>query len=620
MREPPKFVNFFSSRAAINVAYAPRQVELVRLGNPTAHPGNLTLQRPDRRAIVAPGSNYVPPRVWRFYLKLSAWATVTLAAILFPGPSMAQSQTETLDAPNPLPAVVLHNSAFDALHPSSSASDSNLSFESKPNRFELPSPNPEKNDFYAEIDTSPAQGIHIDLAPVLRRMDRPGDDPATAANERYHWKGLLWESFAFFGVENFQRLMADPYFRHLTANEPFWHDYIASLKHWNWRRWDDGDDFLVAYIAHPMQGSVTEFIEIQNDPRGRGLRMGDGRPYWRSQFHAFLWATVYSFDQKLGPLGETALGSEGGYTYVVGCPYPCTAYRPGIDKVTNNTGIVKLVSTPVVGSLWTLMEDGIDRLISDRLQDRYGNRVFVKIIRGSLNPCRTMANTLRWRLPWYRDFAYVQGTGKLTRDPHWLPGDDEAILSAPRLEVFPHFNAVSLPVNTAACTACRKMTYGIGVGFSSRMATYADLDSDVSYQPNASPLPSDRAGGNVMIGTFGLRSGYQNAHFALKASVRPGFVSYGQAYQSSPSATNPTPTMGRVTHFATSLALNGDYFVNRHFALRFVAGNLAVRYREPYLQPANIVPGAYPYLRWISKQTFLTNENWTYQTGAVLRF
>jgi hypothetical protein len=470
------------------------------------------------------------------------------------------------------------------------------------------------------------QGAHIDLTPMFRSMNRPTtdsgvDQPGDGQTvEHYHWKGLLWESFAFFGVENTQRLMADYYFRHTTADNPFWHNYIASLKHWNWRRWNDGDDFLVAYIAHPMQGSVTDFIEIQNDPQGRSLRIGDGKPYWKSQFHAFLWATAYSFDQKLGPLGEAALGSEGGSTYVLHCPVPCPGYRPGIDKVTNNTGIVKLVTTPVGGSVWTLMEDGIDRVISDRLQDRYGNRVFVKIIRGSLNPCRTMANFLRWRLPWYRDDLYEPGAGKITRDPHWLPGDDEVILKQPRFEIFPHYNAISLPVNRAGCPHCRVMTSGFGVGFSTRLATYADLDSDVDYQPNASPLPSDRAGGNLVIVTVGLRSGYTNSHFAIKASLRPGILSYGQAYQSSLSLSNPTPAIGRITHFATSLALTGDYFIDRHFALRASVGNTAVRYREPFIESDSNRPGTLPYLNWLSKLTFLTNENWAYQTGVVMRF
>jgi hypothetical protein len=48
-----------------------------------------------------------------------------------------------------------------------------------------------------------------------------------------------------------------------------------------------------------------------------------------------------------------------------------------------------------------------------------------------------------------------------------------------------------------------------------------------------------------------------------------------------------------------------------------------VRYREARPgkpEPVHYPTGAYPYLSWISVTTFLTNENWAYQAGAVLRF
>jgi hypothetical protein len=470
-------------------------------------------------------------------------------------------------------------------------------------------------------DPDPQSGLRIDLDDLMARMDRPELEAPTGGVERYHWKGLLWESFAFFGVENSQRLMADPYFRQLTADRPFWHDYFASMKHWDWRRWSDGDDFLVAYIAHPLQGSVTEFIELQNSPRDRGLRISDGRAYWRSRLGpALLWATAYSTDQKLGPLGEAALGSEGGYTYVIGCPFYCSAYfeNPSQFKVTNNTGWVKLVTTPVVGTLWTVMEDAIDHFISDRVQGDDLTRVFPKILRGSLNPARTMANALRWRKPWYRDWQHGTDDLRITAGVHFLPGDDDVIRAAPKYELFPHLEWISLPVNTGSCSHCRETLTGYGFGFSKRIATYADLDSDWNFVNNASPVASDRAGGNIVMGTVGLKSGYTSQFFSLKAFLRPGFLSYDRAYQSSPSETNPTPTIGRVTHFTAALGIEGDYAINRHLALRGVFGNQPVRYREPYVDPPG--PGTNPYLNWLSKLTFLTNENWTYQAGAVMRF
>lgn len=475
----------------------------------------------------------------------------------------------------------------------------------------------------APSSSAAAPGVRIDLDDLVARMDRPASpslpsafDPSEASPEHYHWKGLLWESFAFFGVENTQRLLADPFFRRITADKPYWHDYFASVKQWNWHRWYDGDDFLVAYIAHPMQGAVTEFIEIQNSPAQRGLRIIDGTAYWHSRLLAFAWAAAFSFDQKLGPLGETALGSEGGYTYLANCAFPCRTFSP--DQVTNNTGWVKLVSTPVVGTLWTVVEDFLDHFVSDRVQGDDDTRKFPKILRGSLNPTRTMANFLRWRKPWYRDFQQDAADVHITRRPHFLPGEDEFILSAPEFDFFPHYYAISLPVNTSACTRCRRTVNGFGFAFARRIATYADLDSDISFLPNASPAPSDRAGGSILNGTFGLRSGYTNRNFSLKAFLRPGFLSYDRAYQASPTAANPSPPIGRITHFTTALGVEGDRPVNRHLAIRGVLGNQPVRYREPYVDPPG--PGKYPYYDWLSKQYFLTNENWMVQAGAVLRF
>jgi len=469
--------------------------------------------------------------------------------------------------------------------------------------------------------------VGIDPRVLFASMNRPSTTYVTVdadgwyhpVPERYHWKGLLWESFAFFGVENTQRLFADSYLRELLANKPYWHDYIASVGQWNWRRWDDGDDFLVAYIAHPLQGSVTEFIEIQNSPRHRGDRINDGKAYWKGRMQSMLWATTFSFDQKIGPLGETAIGNEGGYTYVDGCSYYCSKYfdNPSAYKVTNNTGWVKLVSTPVVGTVWTVMEDALDHFVSDRVQGDRIHAIFPKILRGSLNPAHTMANLLRWRIPWYRDW---QGGHNqyLTPRPHLLPGDNKVILDQPVYQFFPHITWIKLPVNTQTCSGCRQSLAGYGFDFSRRIATYADLDADWNDLANASPLPSDHAGGSAVTATFGLRSGYTNKYYSVKAYLRPGFLSYNRAYVASPSDSEPLPPIGRITHFTVALGIDGDVYVNHHLGFRGVIGNQPVRYREATVDPPGI--GTYPYLNWLSKEYFLTNENWTYEMGTVLSF
>lgn len=464
---------------------------------------------------------------------------------------------------------------------------------------------------------NPAGEAHVELLPLFERWhtdmaNRPVDLQSEEGPERYHWKGLSWQSLAFIGVENAYRFSTDYYARHLLATGPYWRDYGISMTHWDMDRWSDGDDFLVDDIGHPMQGAVSGFIEIQNSPTARNLRISTSSAYWRSRLISLIWMNVYSVQQKIGPMGEAAIGNAGGYTYPLHCAYPCKT--PGV-KYTNNTGWTDFIMTPAGGTVWVIGEDFIDRFVSDRIQGD-SNGLFPKIVRGTLNPTRTAANLLRGRNPWYRDYEHpdVPGAGGV----HFERSDEDVIRHLPRYEIFPHFNGLALMVNTTACTQCRRWTNGGGAGFSARLSRWVDFDSDVDYQPNASPLPSFRAGGDVLMSTFGFRSGIQTPHYALKASLRPGFVSYNREYLTMPSTTNPVPETGRVTHFATALAINGDYGIARHLAVRATFGNTPVRFLDHYIEPPGI--GKPPYVNWLSHEYIGTNENWAYQLGPVLRF
>lgn len=200
--------------------------------------------------------------------------------------------------------------------------------------------------------------------------------------EPFHWKGLLLQSLSFDMLQNATRIMtADQRDRHILLNKPFWSDYWASLNQFNMRRWNDGDSIKVNYIGHPMQGAISGYIEVQNDPRGRLQEISKDPEYWRSRFRAFLWQTVYSTQWEIGPLGETAIFNQGGFTYPIRCnKHPGTpdyCENPG-TTYTNNTGWVDFIITPVVGSLWLIGEDAIDRYISDPLVRHHPNNFGIK--------------------------------------------------------------------------------------------------------------------------------------------------------------------------------------------------------------------------------------------------
>ena len=50
---------------------------------------------------------------------------------------------------------------------------------------------------------------------------------------------------------------------------------MASIKGWG-----DQDPWFINYIGHPLQGSVTGWIQVQNDPAAQGIEFGATKEYW----------------------------------------------------------------------------------------------------------------------------------------------------------------------------------------------------------------------------------------------------------------------------------------------------------------------------------------------------
>ena len=439
--------------------------------------------------------------------------------------------------------------------------------------------------------------------------------PSTSTGqEPYHWKGLLLQSFAFLMLEHGPRVLtADAGDRHLLLNKPFWSDYWASLGQFNMHRWNDGDSFAVNYVGHPLQGAISGYIEVQNDPRGRGLELSRDRRYWNSRYRAFLWSLAYSTQFEIGPISETSIFNQGGYTYPLGCDgkgAACDAHA----KYTNNTGWVDFIITPVVGSLLLVGEDAVDRYISDPLVREHPYGLGYKVLRSSLNPSRSLANLMRGRYPWYRDYEHP------TEYESPVVGRFERALEAePKetVDLHPFYSALSLRTNYAGCVGCRRTTDGAGMEAGIRVRRYVDVITVVRVQPDASPMPSLNIGGSLLTANFGIRGGYSGQHFALKASLAPGFASYSDTIPAV-TAAHPIPKDGRNFNFSAVAGVSGDIRFTSHLAVRCTVEQMLIRYKNPTRDPPGI--GTPPRLSFLSHDNYINSTNWGVRVGPVFRF
>lgn len=207
---------------------------------------------------------------------------------------------------------------------------------------------------------------------------KSGVEPA-AEPEGINWPALLVQSLGFLGVEHGFRLITEEGTRH--PHKAFFDGYVDSLN--SLHGWSDGDPFLVSYVGHPMQGAVTGFLLIQNDRKYRAVEFGNNRRYWKSRMRASGFAWAYSEQFELGPLSEASIGHT-------------QAFFP-------QQGFVDQVVTPAIGLAWMIGEDSIDKYLIKRIEARVHNPVVRVLVRGSLNPSRSMANMLALRVPWHRD-------------------------------------------------------------------------------------------------------------------------------------------------------------------------------------------------------------------------
>jgi len=209
--------------------------------------------------------------------------------------------------------------------------------------------------------------------PVLAQPPRPAQP-----RDGFQWRDAMKQYMTFLTFQHAWRLPQER--THSELGGPFWSDYVQSVESLN--GWWDGDSLATNYLAHPMMGAVTGYIQIQNDPAGRYVEFGKSGAYWRSRAWAFAAAAIYSTQFELGPMSEASIGNVG--------------LKPG------TMAWVDLVMTPVGGLGWIVAEDAIDRYVISKIEGRVG-RTKGRLLRTLLNPNRSVANLIRFEPPWKRD-------------------------------------------------------------------------------------------------------------------------------------------------------------------------------------------------------------------------
>jgi hypothetical protein len=230
----------------------------------------------------------------------------------------------------------------------------------------------------AAVEFSP-----LSLAATARSLDDTRnavtpDDAQDVKAENFRWRSAIGQMLTFLAIQH-GYAFTQPKTREALKGK-FFKDYIESVK--SLHGWDDGGRFFTNYIAHPMQGSFTGFIYVQNDPKALKQQFGMSGDYWRSRLKAMAWSAAWSTQFEIGPVSQASIGNVG---------------------LKGKQTWEDIVVTPTLGTAMLIAEDAIDRFLIKRIERRTDN-FYVKIFsRSLLNPTRTVANLFRFKVPWYRD-------------------------------------------------------------------------------------------------------------------------------------------------------------------------------------------------------------------------
>jgi hypothetical protein len=222
------------------------------------------------------------------------------------------------------------------------------------------------------------------------------------SQQGFQWAAAFKQYMIFLTVKHLYRLPEER--THSELGGPFWADYVESVA--GLHGWMDIDEWPINFVNHPIMGAVAGYIQVQNDPAGRCLEFGKSKAYWRSRGWALTAAAIYSTQFELGPYSEASIGNVG--------------------LKAGTMAWVDLVVTPLVGTGMLVAEDVIDRYLVAKVEGRMGG-VQARILRSILGPNRSIANLLRFKVPWKRDARTLPPRGSKALALPGAPGTFAAV-------------------------------------------------------------------------------------------------------------------------------------------------------------------------------------------------
>jgi len=214
-------------------------------------------------------------------------------------------------------------------------------------------------------------------------------DSAISSGDKFHWKPAILQSMRFLAFQHGARMFQKRTNSELGGN--FFKDWFDSVK--GLRGWEDGDKRYINYIAHPLQGSLTGRIYVNNSDWARRQEFGASDDYWKSRLKAMAWSAAWSTQFELGPISEASIGNVG------------LREKNGRSRM----GYVDLVMTPVAGTGVLIGEDFIDKyVLRNWLERKSASRTVIRLLRTLLTPTTSVANILRWQPPWKRDRSIMR--------------------------------------------------------------------------------------------------------------------------------------------------------------------------------------------------------------------